>query len=104
VERIGHGVTAIQDKELVRRLAADRVTLEVCISSNLHTGAVETIGQHPLRRFMDAGVPVTLGTDNPTVSATTLSREYLLAIDTFQLSQEEVDRLIQNGHDATFVN
>lgn len=104
VERIGHGVTAIQDKELVRRLAKDRVTLEVCISSNLHTGAVETIGQHPLRRFMDAGVPVTLATDNPTVSATSLSEEYLLAIDTFELNQEEVDRLIQNGRDATFVS
>ncbi len=104
VERIGHGVTAIQDKELVRRLAADRVTLEMCISSNLHTGAVETVGRHPLRRFMDAGVPVTLATDNPTVSATCLSEEYLLAIDTFELTQEEVDRLIQNGRDATFVN
>jgi adenosine deaminase len=97
-------VTSAQDKELMRRLATDRVTLEVCISSNLHTGAVEAIDQHPLRRFLDAGVLVTLGTDNPTVSATTLTEEYLLAIDAFALSQEEVDRLIQNGHDAAFVN
>jgi adenosine deaminase len=103
VERVGHGTSAVQDKELMRRLAADRVTLEVCISSNLQTGAVERIDDHPIRRFLEAGIPVTLATDNPTVSATTLTAEYLLAIEHFDLTQEEVDHLIETGRTASFV-
>jgi adenosine deaminase len=104
VERVGHGTSSVRDKELMKRLAADGVTLEVCISSNLQTGAVEELDRHPIRRFLDAGVPVTLATDNPTVSATTLTEEYLLAIDRFELSQEEVDRLIETGRAASFVS
>ena len=103
VERVGHGTSAVEDKELMRRLAADRVTLEVCISSNLQTGAVERIDHHPIRRFLEAGIPVTLATDNPTVSATTLTAEYLLAIENFGLTQEEVDHLIETGRTASFV-
>ena len=103
VERVGHGTSAVQDKELMRRLAADRVTLEVCISSNLQTGAVERIDHHPIRRFLEAGIPVTLATDNPTVSATTLTAEYLLAIEHFDLTQDEVDHLIETGRTASFV-
>jgi aminodeoxyfutalosine deaminase len=103
VERVGHGTSAAQDKELMRRLAADHVTLEVCISSNLQTGAVERIDHHPIRRFLEAGIPVTLATDNPTVSATTLTAEYLLAIEHFDLTQDEVDHLIETGRTASFV-
>jgi adenosine deaminase len=104
VERIGHGVSAARDAELLKRLAKDRITLEVCLSSNLQTGAVEDLAKHPLRKFMDAGVPVTLASDNPTVSSTTLTEEYLLGIETFDLTQEEVDALIETGHRASFVN
>jgi len=103
VERVGHGVSAGKDRELLRRLAKDRVTLEVCLSSNLQTGAVESLKAHPLRKFLDAGIPVTLATDNPTVSATGLTEEYLLAIDRFELSEEEVLALIRTGHEASFV-
>jgi len=104
VERVGHGVSAGKDRELQRRLAKDRVTLEVCLSSNLQTGAVDSLKAHPLRKFLDAGIPVTLATDNPTVSATGLTEEYLLAIDRFDLSEEEVLALIRTGHEASFVN
>jgi len=103
VQRIGHGVTAARDPELLRRLAADRITLEVALSSNVQTGAVQDLADHPLRRFLDAGIHVTLATDNPTVSATTLTSEYLHAIDTFDLTQEEVDALIRNGFEASFL-
>jgi adenosine deaminase len=103
-ERIGHGVSAAKDPALLQRLARDRITLEVCLSSNLQTGAVENLARHPLRRFMEAGVPVTLASDNPTVSATTLTEEYLLGIDQFDFTQEEVDLLIETGRSATFVN
>ncbi len=103
VERVGHGVSAGTDQELLRRLAKDGITLEVCLSSNLQTGAVENLGSHPIRSFLEAGVPITLATDNPTVSDTSLSAEYLLAIDRFDLNQEEVDALIAHGRSATFV-
>ena len=82
----------------------DGITLEVCLSSNLQTGAVDSLDEHPLRRFLDAGIPVTLATDNPTVSATTLTQEYLLAIEHFELTQEEADHLIENGQKASFLH
>lgn len=103
VERVGHGVAAGKDPELLKRLARDKITLEVCLSSNLQTGAVKQLENHPLRRFLDAGIPVTLATDNPTVSATTLTGEYLLAIDHFDLTQVEVEELIAAGHRTSFV-
>ncbi len=103
VERIGHGVSAAKDRELLKRLARDKITLEVCLSSNLQTGAVEDLSRHPLRTFMEAGVPVTLASDNPTVSSTALTEEYLLGIAQFDLTRDEVDLLIHTGHVASFV-
>jgi aminodeoxyfutalosine deaminase len=103
VERVGHGVSAGKDRELLRRLAKDQVALEVCLSSNLQTGAVADLDSHPLRRFLDAGIPVTLATDNPTVSATNLTEEYLLAIDRYDLTEEEVLALIRTGQRTSFV-
>ena len=79
VDRIGHGCTAVQDPELVRRLARDRIAVEVCLSSNYHTGAVKRGARHPLQAFLEAGVPVALCCDNSTVSRTDAVRESLLA-------------------------
>lgn len=103
-QRIGHGVSSAQDPELMKRLAKDGITLEVGLSSNVQTGAVRELREHPLRTFLDAGIRVSLATDNPTVSATTLAEEYLLAIDAFDLSQEEVDAIIENGRHASFLH
>lgn len=103
VDRVGHGTSSARDKSLLRRLAADGVTLEVALSSNMQTGAVASLKEHPLRVFLDAGVRVTLATDNPTVSATTLTEEYLLAIEEFGLTREEIDALIENGFAASFL-
>lgn len=78
-ERIGHGVRSIHDAALVRRLAADRIALEVCPTSNVQTGAVASIADHPIDRLRAAGVPVTVSCDARTVSAVTLADErYLL--------------------------
>jgi adenosine deaminase len=79
VDRIGHGCTAVQDAELVKRLARDKIAVEVCLSSNYHTGAVVRGARHPLRTFLEAGVPVALCCDNSTVSRTDAVRESLLA-------------------------
>jgi adenosine deaminase len=74
-KRIGHGCAAAKDKELLRRLARDGIVVECCISSNYHTGAVKAGEPHPLRSFLDAGVPVAICCDNSTVSRTDQARE-----------------------------
>jgi len=68
--RVGHGCAATHDKELLRRLATDRVLVECCVSSNYHTGAVGRGAPHPIRTFLEAGVPVAICCDNSTVSKT----------------------------------
>ena len=73
--RIGHGCSAAQDPELMRRLARDRVLMECCISSNYHTGAVRPGARHPIHAFLEAGVPVAVCSDNTTVSRTDQVRE-----------------------------
>jgi adenosine deaminase len=79
VDRVGHGCAAAHDPELVKRLARDRIVVEVCLSSNYHTGAVKRGAVHPLRTFLEAGVPVALCCDNSTVSRTDPLRESALA-------------------------
>ena len=69
-QRIGHGCSAITDRALLRRLAKDRICVECCPSSNYQTGAVARGAPHPILRFLEAGVPVALCTDNTVVSAT----------------------------------
>ena len=101
--RIGHGTSAGQDPELMKRLAADGVYLEVCLSSNVQTGAVPRLEDHPLPRFLDAGIKVALCTDNPTVSSTTLSREYELAMETFGFSENDVKELVRMSCAGTFL-
>ena len=79
VDRIGHGCAAARDGELLKRLARDKIAVEVCLSSNYHTGAVRRGVRHPLHAFLEAGVPVALCSDNSTVSRTDAVRESLLA-------------------------
>ena len=103
-DRIGHGTSAGRDPELLKRLAADGTYLEVCLSSNIQTGAVDDLKQHPLPRFLEAGVKVAISTDNPTVSSTTLSREYELAMDLFGFSEEDVRALVLMSRGGTFLS
>jgi adenosine deaminase len=77
--RIGHGVSAASDDGVMSLLADRNVTVEVCLSSNLHTGAVPSLEEHPFVLLAEAGVPVALATDNTFFSSTTLSHEYELA-------------------------
>jgi adenosine deaminase len=78
-DRIGHGVSAASDPGIMSLLAVRGIAVEICLSSNLHTGAVGSLAEHPLRVLAEAGVPVTLATDNRFFSNTSLSREYALA-------------------------
>ena len=78
-ERIGHGISAAADPELLAHLAEHRIALEVCPTSNVRTRAVATIEEHPLRRLVDAGVLVTINSDDPPMFGTTLNDEYAVA-------------------------
>lgn len=73
--RVGHGCAAVADKELLRRLARDKVLVECCLSSNYHSGAVKRGARHPIFAFLEASVPVSICCDNSTVSRTDLVRE-----------------------------
>ncbi len=101
-ERIGHGIRSIEDPVLVRHLADHEIALEVCISSNVCTGAVTSLKDHPVRRLFDAGVPVTLNTDDPPMFGTTLEREYQLASDEFGFGEAELRVLAANGFKFAF--
>ena len=100
--RIGHGVRAIEDPALVSKLAQTGVTLECCLTSNAQTGAVASLADHPLRTLLAAGVRVTLNTDNPTVSATTLAKEFTLARQMLGVTNAEELILHKNAREACF--
>src|SRR5271169_1599496 len=102
-DRIGHGLHAIEDPELVRHLAEKQVPVEACISSNVLTGCCPSVDQHPLRKLFDAGVLVTLNTDDPDMFCTSLGREYQIAQDAFGLNEDELRRLAANSLRASFL-
>ena len=101
VGRVGHGCAAVQDGELLKRLARDGITIEVCLSSNYHTGAVGRGEPHPLARFLEAGVPVALCCDNSTVSRTDSLRESVLAAS--QVGVETVEDIHRAAEAHTFI-
>jgi adenosine deaminase/aminodeoxyfutalosine deaminase len=95
-DRIGHGIRAIDDPTLVEHLAERRIPLEVCISSNIATGAVETLESHPVRRLFQAGVPIVLNTDDPALFGTDLAREFDLA-SSLGFSDDDLREIASNG-------
>lgn len=100
--RIGHGVRALEDPQVVRMLVDRGITLELCPTSNLNTGIFPTYADYPLRRLMEAGVRVSINTDNMTVSNTTLRQEWQHMINTFNLSDSEIRHILRNTIEASF--
>ncbi len=101
VDRIGHGVRAIEDPALVERLAADRIPLEICPTSNIRTGIYRSYAEHPARRLFEAGAPLTVSTDDPTFFGVTLSQE-LSALTALGFSQDEIEGIVANGFRFAF--
>jgi aminodeoxyfutalosine deaminase len=110
-ERIGHGIAAIHDPALMDLLAARRIPLEICPTSNLRTGALarqlrrEKAGleQHPLTQLVRHGVPVVLSTDDPAMFHTTLTEEYKRAQE-MGMTEKELVQLITQGFEHTFLS
>ncbi len=102
-ERIGHGLTAWHDEELMARLVKGQVPVEVCVTSNLRTGCCKSLEQHPLRRYFDGGLKVTLASDDPAMFGTSLAREYQLAQEAFGFTEVELERLARNSFEASFL-
>ena len=101
-ERIGHGIRAIEDPALVAHLATKNIPLEVCITSNLRTGAVASLAAHPVRRLYDAGVPIILNSDDPALFGCTLASEYELAEREFGFTESELAGLARNAFRYAF--
>ncbi len=103
VDRIGHGIRAIEDPSLVAELAARRVPLEICPSSNLLTGVVSSIESHPVRRLYESGVAVTIGSDDGLLFGTNLARELELVSRRFGFSRDEIGKMTLNAASAAFL-
>jgi len=102
-ERIGHGLAAARDPAVLALLRERQIPLEVCLSSNVATGVLARVEDHPLRQFLDGGLMVTLNTDDPAMFSTDLTREYLLAAMTFRLTRDQILLLAQNAIRAAFL-
>jgi len=102
-ERVGHGIRSVEDPALLEELLARGIVLDISPSSNVRTGAVPSIEAHPLRQLFDAGIHVTLNTDDPTFFNTTLNNEYRLAARVFGFDADELTALALNGVRATFL-
>ncbi len=101
-ERVAHGVTAIEDAELMALLRQRDVTLDLCPTSNLQTGVVAELAEHPLAALHRAGVSVTISTDDPTIAATTLSGELAATATALGLSRAELAAIALNAFDRAF--
>jgi aminodeoxyfutalosine deaminase len=101
-ERIGHGIRAIEDPRLVEHLRDHSIPLEICISSNVRTGAVSSVKEHPVKKLFDAGVPILLNTDDPALFECTLQGEYSLAERAFGFTREQLGQIAANGRRFAF--
>jgi len=102
-QRIGHGVRAIEDHRVIQLLRQRSVSLEVCPTSNIQTGVTHAFAQHPLRDLFHLNVPVTINTDDPSISDTTLTDEYMVTVHAMGFSILDIQRTILNAARAAFL-
>jgi aminodeoxyfutalosine deaminase len=103
VERIGHGTVAVKDPELLRFLAERKVTIEACPVSNVRTGAVASVAQHPIREFIEHGIRVTVNSDDPPMFGTDMNNEYIQLHEQLGFTVPELFQLSLNAVDSAFL-
>jgi adenosine deaminase len=101
--RIGHATRLYEDEALTQYVNDRRIALEICLTSNVQTRAVESYQEHPLRRYFDRGMNVVLNTDNRLMSGTTLTDEYAHAATTLGFSFDELSEIALNGFASAFI-
>lgn len=100
--RIGHGIAARKDARLKKYCADRQIPFEMCPTSNLQTKAVHSMEEYPFMEFLEAGIPVTVNTDNRTVSNTTITKELELLSEYYHLSFGDLEMLMKNAEHAAF--
>ena len=101
--RIGHGVRLHEDEDLLEYVRDHRIPLEMCPTSNVQTGAIDSIEEHPIREYFDRGLRVTVNTDNRLMSDTTMTQELALLVDGLGFDLEEIKKLLLNGFKSAFL-
>ena len=104
VDRIGHGTRAQEDDSLLDYLAEHRIPLEMCPLSNVATGVVPSLEEHPIRRYFDRGIMVTVNTDDPKMFGNSLAEEYRLLEETLGFSRDDLRTVILNGIEASWLS
>lgn len=103
-ERIGHGITTIQDDELIQYIVDKKIPLEICPTSNVFTKKyVKTMKEHPVRQLFDKGVVITIGSDDPVFFKTDLTEEYWNLYNELNFTLDEIETLICNGFATSFL-
>ena len=102
-ERLGHGVRSIEDSELIDYLSERRIPLEICPTSNIRLGVYPDLAAHPLHRLYDAGVPVTINSDDPPLFNTTLTAEVKLLLAPFNFDINSINQILLNGVRFSFL-
>jgi aminodeoxyfutalosine deaminase len=103
-DRLGHGVRSVEDPSLVEYLGERQVPLEVCPTSNVCLGVYPDYGAHPLRRLWDAGLLITVNSDDPPMFDTDLNHEYGVLVDHFGFGVDELEQVSLNGLHASFLS
>jgi len=101
-QRIGHGTTLLNDPAVLDLLLERQITVEACPTSNVHTGIIRTLADHPICAWLDAGVRVCLCTDNTFFSAVSSSTEHAAIIEATALTPAQLTHVIEIGHHAAF--
>jgi len=102
-ERIGHGVRAREDLSVIDLLIRHNVTLEMCPTSNFQTGVISGLSQHPLWAYQQVGIRVTINTDDPSISSTTLTDEYLVASGVIGIPLRAIRQMVLTAAEAAFL-
>lgn len=102
-DRIGHGVKGISDHKLIGYLRNKKIPLEICLTSNLLTGAVDKIENHPVYKLSQSNVPITINTDNTLVCDTNINKEFELLINNFDYKETDILTMISNSKKTSFL-